>query len=1485
MKKTPAIVIIIGCLLILSNITVAASTLSRTVKEIENIAPQENKNIVTQPENPINIKNKPMALTLANAGGPYSADVGETITFEGSNCIIIPGSSHEWDFRDGTTGYGLHPTHCYSSPGIYHVVLTVTAPNGNTYQDIAPVYIDQEGNNLLPYGKCFYKGEVDEEIVFDGSQSISTDSNSPITEWIWHFGDGTVGYGEKVTHTYEQEKVYLVTLEVRDDNGNMRQDVLHADIGRDYTCLEDFFVNTDGTLVNVLEWLFEQNSFSTLLCNFFDVKMYTKFIYYDNEEPVEIENIKDIESFSDFPLELDVNDDGDKDVRVNNLQLLEPCDPSQSPFNDFAWLSFETTLSDIDIISDDITEDVDFTICLQFSLQIFKDLGLPLELQEPVVRIGYHSAIGEEKPDNFEVTHIFRPYFLLKLLGMSNQQQDQQSSVTSYPVQQSIPAPQSNPTPAPLPVPGGLVGEQATMGQTNLQAQPSQPNPEESWELITENGIRVDNSDSDYFSLLISFSNVLGTTKTTFEAAFESFTKTTLMHRKSEVMRDVDLQGSSDSTLTLSVTRENQYGNAKLGLLIEPLQNMAFHIDINKLQNNARHIGFDIDNPPETLVLFTENEDNQGGQDSKYLYLKNLPTSVDFEWLPRLDDGYISLTKDYASDDLVVGICDDLEMPYANLYMSNLPTETSLSWQITSAQPRSFLFESDTDGLTLNAELKDYQGKSIDFQATSNIDFDIKFLWDLSDGYFELQRSMKDIDFDFSLINGESSLDVSGNFQGGDDEGFVIKFADLQIGMIEFSNDIAFDVNINAESRETVLDTDLAFTAGGNVKLNWNEEVNFAVDLTSSLELSNLNIQRDENYVTVEQITLSEGGQFELIYEKDVQLNLGGTTAVAISNFDAKIGDWSGTIGSAAVGGSFDIALKPTDKYYELDSDSSFTLEDFDIAYNPSGETYDIVFDIDYFEKSSGGTLWFDFSDGTPEFNLDSKDIINLDNLHLMVGGSSSSSIDFTIHNFDVNNDGTIYGTWKSDYFFIDADVEFGLDIDIQTLNYGDWKINGEFEGDSSIAVNEWVPGESGDITFSINDDIHHNLQIIHDDLTLDFGTLDFGQGTITFDWQREQALSNGYVDIDNSGVTGTFNLLKIAYTDQQDPFGLELGNMSISSGNIYIEWFKQSDQKMLYIDSGLNVDMELIKFTWDGKTISLGGLSLNSGEFKFIMDAAQKTITLNNGINGLGPICSYEDSDRKLSVDLLNLEDDYSKTITLKWDEADDGITGLYLDTDNEYLVDWIEFESIKYDPSGDTGRRIALGGLKADDFHLAKNSDGNPEISGKLYIANQITYSKLVNDDWKDLDIEWNLNLDGIGYIEFNADFGFSEGLELSTTIKGVDIDAAFELPEHLRFDWDVDFDGDGSVSIDTNNESVYEINFTISKDASGYNPKWGLYVSAAGLQAEDYEISWQFTSPPWTIEEAGYLEAGCINDIWIAWNGAWYDLWWTHGQSQTS
>ena len=72
-----------------------------------------------------------------------------------------------------------------------------------------------------------------------------------------------------------------------------------------------------------------------------------------------------------LPLTIDVNHDGDGDVIVNNFNFFKPV-ISQSQFNGFPWFAFETTLSDIEKISEDITTDDDFTICLQFSLQIME---------------------------------------------------------------------------------------------------------------------------------------------------------------------------------------------------------------------------------------------------------------------------------------------------------------------------------------------------------------------------------------------------------------------------------------------------------------------------------------------------------------------------------------------------------------------------------------------------------------------------------------------------------------------------------------------------------------------------------------------------------------------------------------------------------------------------------------------------------------------------------------------------------------------------------------------------------------------------------------------------------------------------------------------------------------------------------------------------------------------------------------------------------
>ncbi len=60
-----------------------------------------------------------------------------------------------------------------------------------------------------------YYGIIDELIEFDGSNSY--DKDGAIIEYSWNFGDGTIGSGETVTHSYSEAGQYLVTLTVIDN--------------------------------------------------------------------------------------------------------------------------------------------------------------------------------------------------------------------------------------------------------------------------------------------------------------------------------------------------------------------------------------------------------------------------------------------------------------------------------------------------------------------------------------------------------------------------------------------------------------------------------------------------------------------------------------------------------------------------------------------------------------------------------------------------------------------------------------------------------------------------------------------------------------------------------------------------------------------------------------------------------------------------------------------------------------------------------------------------------------------------------------------------------------------------------------------------------------------------------------------------------------------------------------------------------------------
>src|SRR6266850_2694673 len=75
------------------------------------------------------------AFPVANAGGPYTGNVGQVLTFSGLQSTASSGQSitaYSWNFGDNSTGTGPTTNHTYNGPGTFQVSLTVTQTSGTT---------------------------------------------------------------------------------------------------------------------------------------------------------------------------------------------------------------------------------------------------------------------------------------------------------------------------------------------------------------------------------------------------------------------------------------------------------------------------------------------------------------------------------------------------------------------------------------------------------------------------------------------------------------------------------------------------------------------------------------------------------------------------------------------------------------------------------------------------------------------------------------------------------------------------------------------------------------------------------------------------------------------------------------------------------------------------------------------------------------------------------------------------------------------------------------------------------------------------------------------------------------------------------------------------------------------------------------------------------------------------------------------------------
>ncbi|HHH80224.1 MAG TPA: PKD domain-containing protein, partial [Thermoplasmatales archaeon] len=134
---------------------------------------------------------------------------------------------YRFDFGDRryVTGYTdddeIKVTHSYSYSGTYNAKVYVkdqqTGEEEETWLSSA---ITVQGGNKAPVAKIKTSSntaKTGENIRFDGSSSYDPDGY--IKTYIWSFGDGRMGNGKIVTHSYNSPGRYTIKLTVTDNKG------------------------------------------------------------------------------------------------------------------------------------------------------------------------------------------------------------------------------------------------------------------------------------------------------------------------------------------------------------------------------------------------------------------------------------------------------------------------------------------------------------------------------------------------------------------------------------------------------------------------------------------------------------------------------------------------------------------------------------------------------------------------------------------------------------------------------------------------------------------------------------------------------------------------------------------------------------------------------------------------------------------------------------------------------------------------------------------------------------------------------------------------------------------------------------------------------------------------------------------------------------------------------------------------------------------
>jgi gliding motility-associated-like protein len=149
-----------------------------------------------------------LSTTVTDFTAPVNACPNAAITFTNSSSVVPVSST--WFFSDGVQIQQINATRSFPAAGSYTVKMV------NRYPDCT----DSVTKNITIIPVPVISFAADKTISCKAPFTVNFTDNSPDgNQWQWDFGDGTLGNGKTIQHTYSREGIFNVTLNLQTSTG------------------------------------------------------------------------------------------------------------------------------------------------------------------------------------------------------------------------------------------------------------------------------------------------------------------------------------------------------------------------------------------------------------------------------------------------------------------------------------------------------------------------------------------------------------------------------------------------------------------------------------------------------------------------------------------------------------------------------------------------------------------------------------------------------------------------------------------------------------------------------------------------------------------------------------------------------------------------------------------------------------------------------------------------------------------------------------------------------------------------------------------------------------------------------------------------------------------------------------------------------------------------------------------------------------------